>query len=48
MMRIYHVKAEIGGELHEYDVQSEEELMKDKETYDKNGIPYSVSRRNVE
>lgn len=47
-MRIYHVKAEIGGELHEYDVQSEEELMKDKAAYDKNGIPYSVSRRDKE
>lgn len=47
-MRIYNVKAEIGGELHEYDVQSEEELMKDKETYDKNGIPYHIARRDVE
>ena len=47
-MRIYHVKAKIGEETVEYDVQSEEELMKDKRTYDRNGIPYSVSRRDVE
>lgn len=47
-MRIYHVIAKIGGERLEYDVQSEEELMKDKEIYDKNGIPYSVSRRDKE
>lgn len=48
MLKIFHVKAVINGQPLEYDVQSEEELMKDKATYDKNGIPYSVSRRDKE
>lgn len=48
MMRIYHVWACINGQETEYDVQSEEELMKDVETYQKNEIPYSVTRRGQE
>ena len=47
-MRIYHVKAEINGERVEYDVQSDEELEKDVETYKKNGFPYEVARRDKE
>ena len=47
-MRIYHVKVTINGEPLEYDVQSNEELKKDIETYIKNGfLDFSVSRRDV-
>ena len=48
MMRVFHVKVIINGESLEYDTNSEEELMKDITTYNANGAPYSVSRRNVE
>ena len=48
VMRIYHVKVTINGEPLEYDVQSNEELKKDIETYIKNGfLDFSVSRRDV-
>ena len=47
-MRIYHVKATINRQETEYDVQSEEELEKDIRAYQKNDIPYSVSRRESE
>ena len=47
MMRIFHVKVTINGEVLEYDTNSEEELMKDLKTYNQNNSPYSVSRRDV-
>lgn len=45
-MKVYHIKVEINGEPREYDTSSEGELMMDLQSYNANGFPYSVSRRD--